>query len=93
MGSEMCIRDSKEDIPDPVFTLTAPAAWDGRTAIELVPQLTNLNAMQAKGAGDLKMDWSVSGIAVIKEAAPGKLILKRAQNSGRMTVSVTFSNG
>ena len=44
--------------------------------------------MQAKGAGDLNYHWSVSGLAVIKEIAPGKLILKRAQNSGRLTVTL-----
>ena len=26
-----------EDIPDPVFTLKAPATWDGRSAIEVIP--------------------------------------------------------
>ena len=83
----------KEDIAEPVFTLTAPAAWDGRTMIEVVPQVTNLSAMQAKGADDLKMEWSVSPFAVIKEIAPGKLILKRAQNSGKLTVTATVSNG
>ena len=31
--------------------------------------------------------------AVIKEVAPGKLILKRAQNSGKLTVTATISNG
>ena len=83
----------KEDIAEPVFTLTAPAAWDGRTTIEVVPQVANLSAMQAKGAGDLKTEWSVSPFAVIKEIAPGKLILKRAQNSGKLTVTATMSNG
>jgi hypothetical protein len=83
----------KEDIPEPVFTLQAPAAWDGRTPIDVVPQVSNLSAMQAKGAGQLQMDWSVSGIAVIKEVGPDKLTLKRAQNSGKATVTVTLSNG
>ncbi|MEI6233071.1 MAG: DUF2341 domain-containing protein [Planctomycetota bacterium] len=83
----------KEDVPDPEFTLTAPAAWDGRATIEVVPQVSNLNAMLAKGVGDLKMAWSVAPFAVIKETTPEKLILKRAQNSGALTVSVTISNG
>jgi len=83
----------KEDIEEPVFTLAAPATWDGRTAIEVVPQVTNLRAMQAKGAGDLKMEWSAGPFAVIKEIAPGKLLLKRAQSSGRLTVTATISNG
>ncbi len=83
----------KEDIQEPVFTMQAPPAWDGRELLEIVPQVSNLAAMKAKGAGDLKVDWKVSGIAVIKEATPAKLILKRAQNSGKMTVTVTVSNG
>ena len=29
----------REDIPDPVFTLKAPAKWDGRETIEVVPQI------------------------------------------------------
>ncbi len=83
----------KEDIAEPVFTLKAPAGWDGRMAIEIVPVVANLAAMQAKGAGDLKIEWKVAGIATIKEIVPGKLLLKRAQNSGAMTVTATVSNG
>ena len=83
----------KENIPDPVFTLQAPATWDGRAAIEIVPQISNMQDMQAKDVGELKYDWKVSGLAVIKEIQPGKLILKRAQNSGNMTVTASISNG
>ncbi|MEI6535050.1 MAG: sialate O-acetylesterase, partial [Verrucomicrobiaceae bacterium] len=83
----------KEEIPDPVFTLKAPPSWDGRATIEIVPQISNLKEMQAKNVGELKYDWKVSGVAVIKEIKPGKLILKRAQNSGMMTVSASVSNG
>ncbi|MEI7911912.1 MAG: DUF2341 domain-containing protein [Verrucomicrobiota bacterium] len=83
----------KEDIAEPVFTLKAPAAWDGRTTLEVVPQISNLSAMQAKGASDLKIDWIVAGLAVIKEVVPGKLILTRAQNSGLMTVTAIIDNG
>lgn len=83
----------KEAIPDPVFTLEAPREWDGRRWIEVVPQISNLDAMRAKGAGELKTEWSAGPFAVIKEIAPGKLILKRAQNSGNLTVAATISNG
>ncbi len=83
----------KDDIQEPVFTLKAPATWDGRSAIEVVPQIANLAAMQAKGAGDLKFDWTVADIATVQEIVPGKLLLKRAQNSGKLTVSVSVSNG
>jgi hypothetical protein len=83
----------KEDVPEPVFTLKAPKQWDGRETVEVVPEIANLDKMQAKGAGDLHYTWTVSDIAVIKQMAPGKLILKRAQNSGRMTVTLAADNG
>ena len=83
----------KEEIPDPVFTLKATPAWDGRATIEIVPQISNMKDMQAKNVGELKYEWKVSGLAVIKEIADGKLILKRAQNSGTMTVTASISNG
>jgi Concanavalin A-like lectin/glucanases superfamily/Domain of unknown function (DUF2341)/Carbohydrate esterase, sialic acid-specific acetylesterase len=83
----------KEAIPEPVFTLRAPAAWDGRTTIEVVAQISNLTEMQAAGAGRLNYTWSVSDIAAIKETAPGKLLLKRAQNSGNMIVTAIVDNG
>ena len=83
----------KEDIPEPVFTLKAPAKWDGRKAIDVVPVISNLAAMQAKGAGELHYSWNVDGLATIQEIAPGKLVLKRAQNSGKLTVTLALSNG
>ena len=83
----------KEEIPDPGFTLKAPTKWDGRAAIEIVPQISNLKEMQAKNVGELQYEWKVSGLAVIKEIQPGKLILKRSQNSGKMTVTAKISNG
>jgi len=83
----------KEAIPDPIVSLKAPEKWDGRETIEIVPQISNLKAMQAKGAGELKYHWSISGLAVIKEIASGKLILQRAQNSGTLTVKLTLNNG
>ncbi len=83
----------QEDIPEPVFTLNSPSKWDGRETIEVVPRISNLAAMQAKGAGELKYTWSASGLATIKEIVPGKLILKRAQNSGKLSITLALSNG
>ena len=83
----------QEDIPEPVFALQAPAAWDGRQAIEVVPQVSNLESMQAKGAGTLDYTWTLSGLAAIKDVLPGKLVLTRAQNSGKLRVTATLSNG
>ncbi len=83
----------KESIPEPIFTLKAPATWDGRETIEVVTQVANLAAMQAKDAGELKFEWSAGPFAVIKEIAAGKLVLHRAQNSGTLIITATISNG
>lgn len=82
-----------EDVPDPAFTLRAPSKWDGRETIEVVPRIANLAVMRAKGAGGLTTAWSAGPFAVIKEVAPGRLILTRAQNSGKLAVTATMSNG
>jgi hypothetical protein len=83
----------KEAVPEPVFSLKAPATWDGRKTIEVVPQIANLRQLQARGAGQVKVEWSLSPIAVLQETTPGKLILKRAQNSGQLRVTATLRNG
>jgi len=83
----------KDAIPEPVFTLKAPALWDGRETIEVLPQIANLHALQDQGVGELKYQWSASGLAATKEVAPGKLLLKRAQNSGTLSIKLTLSNG
>ena len=69
----------REMIPDPVFTLTAPAAWDGRATIHIVPLVTNLDAMRANGAGNLKIEWSSGPFAVTKEVVAGELSGKNQQ--------------
>ena len=73
-ANEVKIKDIpvtiKDSIPDPVFTLKAPSHWNGRDPIEVVPEISNLKAMAAKGAGVLRYQWTVSGGAVIKEIAP-----------------------
>ena len=83
----------KEAIPEPVFTLSSPATWNGRDTIDVVPVISNLAAMRAAGAGKLSYRWTVSGGAVIKQVAPDKLVLKRSQCSGRITVTLALNNG
>ncbi len=82
-----------EDVPEPVFTLAAPPAWDGRKPIEIVPTIANAAALRAKGAAELNYTWTADGVAVVKDVAPGKLILTRAQNSGPLTVTAAIDNG
>lgn len=83
----------KENIAEPMFTLKAPAMWDGRATIQVIPVIANLPAMRAAGAGELHYDWSVSGGAVVREVASDRLILKRSQFTGAITVSVAIHNG
>lgn len=82
-----------DDIPEPVYTLAAPEKWDGRQTIEVVPQIANLAEMQSKGAGKTNVSWNVDDIAVIKQVEAGKLVLKRAQGSGKLRVSASIDNG
>lgn len=83
----------RETVAEPEFTLTGPAAWDGRTPIEIASDVTNLPAARANGARDFHAVWKVSGAAVMKEVAEGKLILKRAMGSGPITVTLALDNG
>ncbi len=83
----------KEAIPDPEFSLKAPAAWDGRAPVEVVAQVTNLADLKAAGGGDLQWSWNTGDIAVTKEIAPGRLLLTRAQNSGKLKITATAHNG
>jgi len=96
-ANEVKIKDIpvtvKEEIPEPIFTLKALSKWNGRDVIEVVPDISNLKAMKAGGAGELHYDWTISGGAVIKEVVPDRLILKRSQYTGPITVKAAINNG
>jgi len=83
----------KEDIPEPMIALQAPTAWNGRDTIEVIPVISNLAALKAKGVGELHYTWTISGGAVIKTLAPDKLILKRSQYTGKIVVKAAVNNG
>jgi hypothetical protein len=80
-------------IADPEFTLTAPAAWDGRQTITLQPTITNQALLQATGGTNLNYRWSVAGVAVIKTSNAGTLTLTRSQGNGPLSVTLTMDNG
>jgi len=83
----------RESVPDPAYTLKVPKNWNGRDELEISPSISNLAEMTAKGGGDLNYSWKVSGMATISEVGEGKLVLKRAQNSGSLTVELALDNG
>jgi Concanavalin A-like lectin/glucanases superfamily/Domain of unknown function (DUF2341)/Carbohydrate esterase, sialic acid-specific acetylesterase len=83
----------REAIPEPKFTLKAPTAWNGRESIEIVPIIENSGAMRAAGASELRTRWTVSGGAVVQQIQRDRLILKRSQFSGPLTVTAEIDNG
>jgi hypothetical protein len=83
----------QENIPEPLFTLSAPKDWDGRQEIEVVPILSNLESMKAANASKLAIEWKTGPFAIIKEDRSDKLILKRAQQSGILNVTASINNG
>ncbi len=83
----------QESIPNPAYTLEVPQTWNGRDELEISPSINNRAEMQSKGAGDLNYSWTVSGMATINKSKAEKLVLKRAQNSGVLTVGLALDNG
>ena len=83
----------QERIPNPEYTLDVPQNWNGRDELEIVPAISNLAELKAAGADELNAAWTVSGMATISESKAGKLVLKRAQNSGVLTVDLALDNG
>lgn len=83
----------EEKIPEPIFTLEAPKAWNGRDRIEVTPRITNLDALKSAGAGQIDIRWDAGPFAVITEATSEKLILKRSEQSGDLNVTASISNG
>ena len=77
----------QEAIPDPVFTLDAPATWDGRQPIVVRPRLANA------APAPLHYQWKLGELAVTREITADELRLFRAQNSGPLTVALTLDNG
>lgn len=96
----------RESIPEPRFvlegppgiehlggSLPAPVRWDGREPLRLRPRITNLEALEAKGADALDYRWSLSGPAVIRQAEEEELTLIRGLGSGLLEVQLSVSNG
>jgi hypothetical protein len=75
-----------ETIPEPEFTLAAPAHWDGRMPLTIRPAITS-------GAGELSYRWTVSGLATLHRTEAAQLVLERAQSSGQLTIALAISNG
>ena len=83
----------REAIPEPVFTLSAPAEWDGRTPLPLQPVMGEVGEASSPRGGAMEFKWQVSGPAVIKKAEGERLTLIRSMGRGVVTVTLAASNG
>ena len=83
----------KDSIPEPKYVLEAPTIWNGRDTIEVLPSISNAQAMTDAGTDKLRYRWIVSGGAVTKEIAADRLILHRSQYSGPIRITSFLDNG
>lgn len=83
----------KEGIPDPIVVLKTPKNWDGRSKLEIIPQITNIDQLKSKDVANLKYQWSAGGIAVCKVIDEEKLTLLRSMKSGDMEIILVVDNG
>ena len=83
----------QDSIPEPVFQLSGPAQWDGRSQIEIVPEVQNSAQMLQQGAGALNVRWLLDDVATISAEQSGRLVLQRAQGSGNLKVTAELDNG
>lgn len=83
----------REHVPEPRVELTAPASWDGRTLITLSPTITFDPAAKGTSSTPTSIRWQLSGIACTKTELDERLLLERAQGSGKLTITCTVANG
>jgi len=96
-GSGSEVRDVpvlvRERLPEPVITLSAPRAWEGRQPVLLRPSIENQAALDAAGVGQVSIEWQTAGLAVVREVTPDGLTLRKGLNSGLLKVTALVSNG
>lgn len=90
-SAEVTIR-VKEEIPDPVFTLPAPA-WGGAVPLEIRPSISNWGSVKASRAPDFRYAWTLEGVAVDTAWKNGGLLLEKSDASGELTLGLCLDNG
>ncbi len=79
--------------PDPVFTLTAPANWDGRQTIILQGNVTNAAQITAAGGTLSAPSWSISGVVATSSVSAAGLTFTRAFGNGPINISLSYNTG
>jgi hypothetical protein len=83
----------QEGIPDPVFTLPAALAWNGKDSLLLEPSVANMEALKATRDSVLRFAWKVDGMEVDTGWRAEGLMLRKAPQEGEFTVSLCLDNG
>lgn len=83
----------RNNIPDPVVSVRAPAQWNGRDPIRAEAVLENHAVLSPMRKAGVTTTWTVSGPAATVRRERETLHLDRAQNSGELTVTATMDNG
>ena len=83
----------KEDIPEPVFTLRRPRRGMAARPIEVVPEISQSGRDAGQGGGRFALRLDRLRRGRHQGVVPDRLILKRSQCSGRITVRLALNNG
>jgi len=94
ISSDPVVLTFKNDIPDPIFTLTGPTTtWNGLDTLVFRPTVTNLVEILASLAPELNYDWTTYGPYVIRFASGDRLEVVRSFGDGVVIVELCLDNG
>jgi Concanavalin A-like lectin/glucanases superfamily/Domain of unknown function (DUF2341) len=83
----------QEAIPDPVFTLPAVAAWNGKDSLAYRPAIANLAAIKASRDSTLSWNWTLSGPGVDTTLLTDGILLRQADAEGELHIELCLDNG
>lgn len=95
VASDLVLIHIKETIPDPVFTMTAFALWNGKDSLALRPSITNLAELQIAPGKGPNWTWSLllDSTRVDTSWQAESLVLKAAAEAGNFQVQLCMDNG
>jgi hypothetical protein len=83
----------RNDVPDPVFTLPASFAWNGKGPLSLKPDIANLAALLASIAPDLHYGWTAGGWSSDQATPDADGLLQALSGDDRIPLELCLDNG
>lgn len=83
----------REAIPDPVFSMPAKAAWNGKDTLAITPSIANLAAVKASRDSIIRFAWTLTGLAVDTLWRKGSLLLRQPFANGELGIRLCLDNG